>query len=83
MVTLEGAFFVRFWILLQKKPLLLCIHDSNFKILDSKYLGFIETFKRQKVNPGAPVAGQRGHFRLSRWILRDTEVIATHGFFQK
>ena len=35
------------------------------------------------INPGAPGAGQRGHFRLSTWILRDTEVIATNDFFQK
>ena len=34
------------------------------------------------LNPGAPGAGQRGHFRLSSLILRDTEVIATHGFLK-
>ena len=33
--------------------------------------------------PGAPVAGQCGHFRLSKLILRGPEVIATNAFFQK
>ena len=39
--------------------------------------------RRLFATPGAPGAGQRGHFRLSTWILRDTEVIATNDFFQK
>ena len=33
--------------------------------------------------PGAPVAGQCGHFRLSKLILRGPEAIATNAFFQK
>ena len=33
--------------------------------------------------PGAPGAGQCGHFRLSKLILRGPEVIATNAFFQK
>ena len=45
---------------------------------------FILTLERRLfATPGAPGAGQRGHFRLSTWILRDTEVIATNDFFQK
>ena len=39
--------------------------------------------RRLFATPGAPGAGQGGHFRLSTWILRDTEVIATNDFFQK
>ena len=33
--------------------------------------------------PGAPGAGQCGHFRLSKLILRGPEAIATNAFFQK
>ena len=43
----------------------------------------LEDHYKMIVNPGAPDAGQGGHFRLSTWILRDTEVIATNAFFQK
>ena len=49
------------------------------------YLPFHQTVnaKISKLNPGAPGAGSSCHFRLSSLILRETEVIATHGFFQK
>ena len=50
-------------------------HGFNEKIIvDIQYRLF---------NPGAPGAGSSCHFRLSNLILRDTEVIATHGFFFK
>ena len=45
---------------------------------------FILTLRRPLLEtPGVPGAGQVGHFGLSRFVLRGTEVIATNTFFQK
>ena len=41
---------------------------------------WIQTMNKFKFDPGAPAAGQGGNFRVSRFILRDTEVIPTNAF---
>ena len=57
-------------------------YSSRLDILSDKE-AVLTLERRLFATPGAPGAGQRGHFRLSTWILRDTEVIATNDFFQK
>ena len=76
--------------ILKEKMILNLINLVNPKNPDELTLKGLNPFRfkltlerRLFATPGAPGAGQSGHFRLSTWILRDTEVIATNDFFQK
>ena len=69
-----------------------CKKPRNKPILHSGFIILNFEFRQREdkklrigsyINPGAPGAGSSCHFRLSSLILRETEVIATHGFFQK
>ena len=59
------------------------MNPPPMKFLRLTQLTFLTLERRLFATPGAPGAGQCGHFRLSSLILRDTEVIATNAFFQK
>ena len=57
---------------------------NEFRLSDINCKVRLLTLGRQLfATPGAPGAGSGCHFRLSSFILRDTEVIATNAFFSK